>query len=811
LDAGKARAGQLLELGQIDAALAILEPLAVEYPHDPGVHMMLGMSYFDMGNLDAALVHYERAYALDKEPLTLLPLGLAYFELAMYGSALHAFEESRRRGLELPGEVQAVLEQLRQDVGAVAGETGLPLQKAIAGLREMERGTRSLDRGDYACAIEANRAAIRVLGAWPAPHNNLALALFFEGQVAAAIAECRQVLARAPDNIIAACNLVQFLAWSSERGAAQETWQALRTRIPSYLPTDALRLAEAAAVMDDDESIRRLLLPLAKWSPEAIGDWRHYVQVQQFLATADANLGDPKAAKRRLRALDDDDPRVEALRTALRQGKPGLGFNSRFAYFHSHELVPSKVATEFAALVAATDDGNNPQPVKALKAFVARYPQLVVMAEKAIWEEDAVDFGLIVLRYVATPAAHAALRRFAGSQAGSDEQRTTALLHLQASGGAQPGEVFRVWRKGEWHELLLRSFTIGSRDDRTHHKAQVAKLMEQGQSAMHAGQSAEAAALFRQALAVEPRAYQALNNLAAALDSAGDTEGSRSALEQALAINPLYVFARVNLALKLVDQDLAAADAYLAPLETVTSFTPEEFVLYQYGLARVAMARAEYDAARSLLDMALSVVPDYAPATQLLERLDRIELGKRLSGAVGELHEYLAAKDAKYRRRQQARLATLAPSVADVVGVFSAEIQRAMAKAIAPAQRVTGLRKAELQQLVIATLLELATVEFIVSQQLSDTECAALTAVLDAGGAMPQEQFRQAYGDDAAESPSWQYQPPESIAGRLRLHGCLAETTVDGAVYLAIPTELRGRLQTALHSRLGGMRAAHDA
>ena len=115
----------------------------------------------------------------------------------------------------------------------------------------------------------------------------------------------------------------------------------------------------------------------------------------------------------------------------------------------------------------ATDDGSNPRAVKALNRFVARFPQLVVMAEKAIWEEDAVDFGLLTLRYVGTPAAHAALRRFAGSQAGSDEQRMNALLYLQASGGAQPGEVIShlaQWRTGT--EVELRGFTIGPRDDR---------------------------------------------------------------------------------------------------------------------------------------------------------------------------------------------------------------------------------------------------------------------------------------------------------------------------------------------------------
>ena len=250
------------------------------------------------------MIHYERAYALDKNPVVLYPLGLAYLQLAMFGSALHAFTESNRRGLPLPDAMQPIAGAAAPGRRRYGRAMRLPLEKAIAGLREMERGTRWLDRNDFARAIEANRAAIKVLGAWPPPHNNLALALFFDGQPAAAIAECRQVLAREPENLMAAGNLVRFLAWSGERAGAEASWRSLRTRSPIDLPADALKLAEAAAVMDDDESVRRLLLPLADWSPEEIGGWRQYVQVQQFLATADANLGDPKAAKRRLRALE---------------------------------------------------------------------------------------------------------------------------------------------------------------------------------------------------------------------------------------------------------------------------------------------------------------------------------------------------------------------------------------------------------------------------------------------------------------------------------------------------------------------------
>lgn len=800
LNAGKAQASQLLDRGEAEAALAILEPLAADFQQDAELQLMIGLCYVGLDDPDTALFHCERAYGLDKQPGILFPLGLVYLQLAMFGSALYALTESIRRGVPLPDDMQDVLEQLRQDVCAMAADAGLPLDKTIAGLREMERGIRLLVAAEYGRANEATRAAIKILGDWPEPHNNLALGLFFGGHVAAAIAECRQVLARRPDNITAACNLVRFLAWSGEPGAAQEAWQQLRPRTPPDPFVDAITLAEAAAAIDDDESVRRLLQPLGNWSPEDIDDLQQYVQIQLFLAIADANLGDPRAAKRRLRKLDDDDRRVRLLGAALRQGKQGLGLTPRFAYYHGLELVPGTVAQEFAALIDAAGESNSPRAVKALKQFVARYPQLVVMAEKAIWDEDAIDFGLLTLRHVGTPAAHAALRRFAGSQAGSDEQRLNALLSLQVSGGTEPGEVFRIWRNGAWHAIQTRGFTIVPRDSRPQHKPKVAKLMEQGQAAMRAHQGAEAAALLRQAIALEPRACDALNNLAAALDMTGEREASKAVLEQALAINPTYLFARVNLALKLIDQDVDAAAALLERLAAQTSFTPEEFVFYQYGLAQVAIRRREYEAAHGLLDMALTVDPDYDPAAELLARLEEIEFRAGSGDIWHRFHERLAAQNAQYRHRQQTRLTTLAPPVAAVAGIYPVDALREIAKAIAPARRLTGLRRAGLLQLVIEALLDPATIDFVVNQRLRAGERAALAAVLNAGGAMPQQQFRAAYGDDAAESPHWQYAAPASVAGRLRLHCLLAETTVDGDVYLAVPGELRRPLQIALQA-----------
>ena len=84
------------------------------------------------------------------------------------------------------------------------------------------------------------------------------------------------------------------------------------------------------------------------------------------------------------------------------------------------------------------------------------------MAEKAIWEEDAVDLGLLTLRYVATPAAHAALRRFDSQPAAPTSSASTPSSTCKLASSAQPGEILRMWRDGDWHEVRQRAvFTIG--------------------------------------------------------------------------------------------------------------------------------------------------------------------------------------------------------------------------------------------------------------------------------------------------------------------------------------------------------------
>jgi hypothetical protein len=81
---------------------------------------------------------------------------------------------------------------------------------------------------------------------------------------------------------------------------------------------------------------------------------------------------------------------------------------------------------------------------------------------------------------------------------------------------------------------------------------------------------------------------------------------------------------------------------------------------------------------------------------------------------------------------------------------------------------------------------------------LTDEEQAALRQVLAHGGHMAWQEFDAGYGNDLEESRYWQYHVPETTMGRLRLRGLLVESTVDGELLVAVPSELRQALQETL-------------
>jgi tetratricopeptide (TPR) repeat protein len=369
-----------------------------------------------------------------------------------------------------------------------------------------------------------------------------------------------------------------------------------------------------------------------------------------------------------------------------------------------------------------------------------------------------------------------------------------ALSNLVQAGEITQDETLRVWGGGEWREVQVRQYEI-SDEPESPYTPEVAELLDQALHVFQQDDQERAEQLFRRALALDPRAKEAYNNLGAIYAHRGEHERAREMFQAALEIDPTYVFPRGNLASYLLDEDdVAGAEAMLAPLVDVTRLRPQEMAYYSYIQARLLIQQEKYDVARRTLQAAVQISPDYEPAQNLLSRLERnISRQKNWESFMKQQQK----RDQAKRARLQAKISTSEPGLSDVLSAYSKDALTEMARVVLPWGGWSGLRKAELIQRIVAGLDDRDILERVVDN-LNDDERAALRQVLASGGNMLWCDFDARYGNDLEESPYWQWHEPETTMGRLRLRGLLAEATVDGELLIVVPSELRPALQDIL-------------
>ena len=779
---------RLVDRGRAAEAVALLEPYLESHPNVADIHYYLGYARAQAGDMWGGLASYERALDLSHNLGYWLPLASLYLELGQHAHALRAFREVLKHRLEVPdiNSLYDVVASLEEHVERTARQLGITAEKTEQGLRFLEAGRRALNSGDFQRAIAVNRNAIKLLGNWPPPHNNLSLALFFDGQPDEAIQETRQVLSAYPDNLQALSNAIRYLAWTGREAEAREFWPRLQAVEPADA-SDRLKKAEAAAMLGQDESVYELLQPLADGGVEPGEAPGSSHQIQLFLAIAEANTGRTEAAKRRLKKFKDRSPWIKEVLGSLQRGRSGIGYVDRFPYFHSTEMISHAKMEEFVELVGRQGKLPAKRFRSQIEAFAKRYPQLVMAAEKLIWEEGQPEPGIAMLSILGTPAAYAALRRFGTSQAGDDELRMQALFRLVEAKQVGPDEKLQVWTRGQWQEVQLRQYEI-SDEPEVVYPPRVVELLNRGLRAFQQQKESEAERLFKQALELEPRAKEAYNNLAAIYSRRGEIEPAKEMLRKALEIDPNYVFPRANLAMYLLnDNDIEGAEAMLAPLADVTQFQPQEMAFYGYIQARLLLHKEDYDAARRSLEMALEIIPDYEPAKALLERL---ELTAELRSGWESFMERQHKRDLAKRIRQQRQLTTAEPGLTEALPLYSKEVLAAMGRVVIRWGGWSAYKKAALLELLVEELTDSDNLTRIVAK-LTDQEREALRQVMAGGGVMAWAEFERRYGNDLEESPYWQYHTPETVMGRLRLRGLLVEATVDGELLLAAPAELR--------------------
>jgi len=792
----------LLEHGQPDKAVNLLEPLCEKHPRQAPLHHTLGVAYAAVGALWRSLDALERAFELSPNMAYLESLASLYLQLEMTAHALDAFRRLLRSASGDATEtghaefsissLRGVMDSLEHRIRLAADALSIPAARVERGLLELEHGNQTLQRGDYSACIKANRRAVNLLGDWPPPHNNLSLALFYSGSPKEAIATERQVLERNPANVQALSNLCRFLAWTGQTEQAQSVWAQLKTLRPANA-SECLKMAEAAATLEDDQAVYDLLRPWAEPRlqdeiPPSVLPYATFL-----LGVAEANLGKAEA-RRRFEAVQDLMSGAPHLLEAVKAGQPGPGFASRYPYFSVSEMLPAHYLPELLALVGGKDTLTDEQFRRQMDGFLARFPQTVLVAEKLLWEEEQAEAGMLLLEAIGTPSAYAALRRFAVSQAGEDSVRIKALHALVEAGVIDPSHTLRVWAQGEWRDVQLHTYEI-SEPERPDDDPEVAHLMSRGEEALEAGDDKHAVDLFRRALERDPNVKEAYNNLGAIYARRGDHSKAKQMFHAALEIDPTYVFPLCNLVVYLLDDDdLDAAEAMLQPLADRPQFRPMEMAFYSYLQARLAIARENYGAARNALEMALQVVPDYAPAREMQQQLNAFP------GLPESLVAYREREDRRKktrRRRLQSQLSTRDPRLGDALSLYTRELLTSMGRVIWPHKGWSGLRKADLLSELVKALQSPEAIDHILDG-LTKEERTAVLSLLSQGGHMPWLDFDARFGNDMDASPYWQWHQPTTTMGRLRQRGLLVEATVDGELLVIIPLELRQPLAARL-------------
>ena len=797
-------AQRLIDEDHPTRAIELVESRLRVDPDSADLTFVLGHAHLQNDDLWAALAAFERARALCEEPEVLLTLASFYSALDLGVHALRAFRQARE--LQLPaqtaGQVNETVMAMEDKLTARAGSMDASADQVEEGLYQFERGRRALALGDFSASVDANRKSIRWLGDWPPPHNNLAQGLFYTGRPEEGLKVVRRVLDVDPDNIQALSNGVRFLSLMGRGEEARALWPALQGAVPGNVD-DRMQKAEAAALLREHETVYQTLQRAVDGPDEDVFQ-RPDAHARLLLAIAAANLGRRGEAKRRLRSIQGTWTLARETLEALRAGHAGTGWSDHFRYFDALELLPADPRSELIDLLA--NSGGMAQDVfsRRLREFAKRYPQVVRMAEKAIWEDQNPREGIDLLVAVGTPQAHDVLWRFALSQAGDDHWRVDALTALAEAGEIAEGETVRAWLKGAWREIELKveqAPDSGSRQ--SGYSSDVADGLNRATAALERGDAAEAEGLFEHVLELEPGAKEAYNNLGTIYARRGDDERAKEMFRKAREIDPHYVLAATNLATYyLSEEKVQEAVDLLAPLVDVTGIAPRDRAFYDLTQARLLLQQGQLEAATELLRTIVQRTPDYEPGREILESIEHLELEhgflEEMSSETVAYWEGRRERELARRRQLQEQLNTLAPSLSDALPLYTKDALKGMARQVVLAGGWSTLRKAELVDKIIASLTDQDALLWVLTHLMADEERHALRTVMRNGGAMEGDAFDARYDNDLLESRHWNDIPPTTVMGWLRFHGLLVEATVDDALFVVVPVDVRSALTAFL-------------
>lgn len=789
-----------LERKQPEQALAVLDELPPGIMRRAEALYARGHAHQLLDDHYSAIEDLENALLRDPGIVTAyIFLAISYASLEFWGHARQAAQRYLKRspaGAEGEEIAQEILSTAQERIAHKASVANIPVQTFERAIMPHERTQRFLASGNFRRSLAESETAIRLAPDLVSAHNNRVLALFYLGRIEEAIKEAIKILNTLDaDNVHALSNLIMLhlCRWQREEAAVYAG------RLKNFLLSSTLenidleKAIEGMGIWEDDETLWDIAQRVIDEPPWVLPGNYWYL-----LGAAAANTGHLNEAERLLdRALKQPYGREERIKEALksvrkakrkREPAEGPSLTGRFPYIHFSLFWDLNLAEELFENLSKADQD---EPIgRHLKQYMKQYPAVALACQLILWQERDErlrDMAVDLLAATGHPQALQEILNFAASQYGSDDQRMNALRALQEAGRLGSSEKIRFWseKDGEWRDIVLYYSQIEEQYfspcdakaliwvDKSN-RALAKDDSEKGRS--------EAAAYLKKALEIDPNCAIAIHNLGAIYLYRGNTEEGEALIHRSVEVDPEYLFGYLTLAglefqrknyqesKDIIQRILSAPSIPLNVMEGVLALQ-----------VHLAVSENLAEEAETALETLKTISPEY-------NRLEELESIVRLINLEKIFRTRWSENAHRYQERMLSRPISADESLAYCLDRLTKEV---LVRSLRSWGLSTMGRKAELVARLEEAMRDRRSLEDFVKDWLTKEEQEAMAWVLKAGGIRAWEEFSDRFGDDAGESPYWQYHEPNTISGRLRFSGLLAVGTFEGRRVALIPHELR--------------------
>lgn len=548
-----------------------------KYPDEPTLMQVLGMVYSESG------------YPLLGRDLLKRVLNIAA-DTSSSGTSLGTISpRDEKYARRVIAEIEAEMPLLLQHTNL-----SWPADEEIAYTSEFVR--RATESGRFEEAVSEAQALLEKHPDQNYVRNNLARALWELGQWDEAITEQAEALRRDPDRLAGLANMVRFCLLANRREEANR-WRRHASAISAKNPHDLFFWLEIAALFGDDQEI--LHIADRYGTEEGFRGTNVYGQAMVFFGTACARTGDQSGAVRWWnRAAGFRNARTLAEMHLEELDRPEDDRNDHWYFSFMHHM-PRRFNEQIAAWGQPT--GSDEEYITEL---LNHYPQIVGSARYLLQAGDDMGrhFGLILAAHTNDESLAPEVARLVTDNVLRTERKNQAMEFLAEYGGKPPEEARTV---------RVHSFEI-SREPTEKFPPEVEHLATEAYHLLNQGDGAGAERLLREARKKRDDLPSISHNLGYAYEMQGKTDEARQLLDETYQRFPDYVFARLAIAVRMVQEKdrTKEALALLRPIMARKTFHVSEFTALCHAMVLIHMRNEEFDAALRWLDWWKEVEPE---------------------------------------------------------------------------------------------------------------------------------------------------------------------------------------------------------